>query len=239
MMKKVVPFALGVFLLAGCQTPNTSTNLPEPEIDMSNFYAQVCETKDGPCVNMACSLQDATYKCAEKVSDISGACSETKQFDDILDSYQICGENFENVSIFNYAQNLETLNYGTPAELEAKIAEEVQTVEDGGSSSFLGPFMASMGGALVGGMIANALFGQNNALPPKQPASAYEQPYDKKMMDNDKAGVSQNNEKVKQSATQTKEKAKAKAAAAKKTQSQSTQQKTNASSPKKSSGRRR
>ncbi len=201
-MKKIFIISVLTLSLYGCGEP------AEPVADFTNLYSQVCETKDGPCFKMTCNLKEETYRCAESISKIGKDCGEIKSMDSVMEKYQICGlENSEKYKIFNYAQNIEALSHAeTPAELEKKIKEETAIVESGGSSSFLNMFMASMGGAIVGGLISNALFNRPMAMPPKTPASGYSQPFKKEDLNKAKSAVESNSSKVKKSVTSTKKK---------------------------------
>lgn len=228
-MKKIFAYIvlLGAFFLSACTDPTAPTedaSLP----DLRTLYAQVCETKDGPCTPMMCSLQAAGgYMCAENVASVGTLCSAQKTMDDVISSYQICGkENAEKLSIFSYGQTLESINSSmTPAQLEQKIAEETAAVEKGGSSSFLSTMMAAAAGAVIGGLVSNALFGQKNAMPPARPASAYEQPMNKSSLDQAKTDTKANTAKVQQAVKQSR--AKAASAATKKTNTTNTKTKTN------------
>lgn len=225
-MKKILILAIGLLLTACVSNPDPIVE--EPPIDLTNLYAQVCEKKEGPCTKMMCALKNKTYHCAENIGAMTENCGVTHPLDEIITQYKICGtENAEPLRIFNYAQNLEALSHGTPAELEKKIETEVAKVESGGSSNFLGTVMASAGGAVIGGLISNALFGRSNAMPPRAPASGYEQPLNKNSFAATKDSVATNDAIVKDSATKTQKKsqAKTKAAAAKKKRATATKSK--------------
>lgn len=221
-------FSIG--FLSACTdatTPTQDASLP----DLTTLYAQVCETKDGPCAPMVCSLQSAGgYVCAESVASVGTLCSAQKTMDDVITSYQICGkENADKLSIFSYGQTLETVNSGmTPAQLEQKITEETAVVENGGSSSFLTTMMAAAAGTVIGGLVSNALFGQKNAMPPSRPASAYEQPMNKSSLDQAKTDTKANTAKVQQAVKQSR--AKAASSNTKKTNTTNTKPKSNSGS---------
>lgn len=263
-MKKILFLVASVFIFSGCtpQIPeNSDANIPAVEfgdaIDLTNLFAQVCETKDGPCKNISCTLIEDIYTCYENVSKREEGCSSVKTKDDVIAKYKICGLGFsdsgkkldaEKYSIFNYGQSLELLEMGgdTPAEFEQKIKEETQIVEEGGMSDFLSTMMAVAAGSIIGGMISNALFNRNNAAPPRSAATHKEEPFDKKKLDDTKKSTSENSSKIKDSVSKTKQKSAntakktaAKKSAAKKASQKKATQKKRSPSKKRSSRRRR
>lgn len=249
-MKKLLLLGAGLFLFSGC-TPEipAEEDIPAVEfgdaIDLTNIFAQVCETESGPCKNISCTLIEDTYSCYENVSKREEGCSAVKTKDEVISKYKICGLGFsdagekldaEKYSIFNYGQSLELLEMGgTPAEFEQKIEEEVQAVEDGGTSDFLSTMMAVAAGSIIGGMISNALFNSNSAAPPRSAATHKEEPFDKKKLDDSKKSTSENSSKIKDSVSKTQQKSSntAKKTAAKKAAAQKASQKK--TTPKKSS----
>jgi len=253
-MKKIFFLIASVFIFSGC-TPNipAEENIPDVEfgdaIDLTNLFAQVCESENGPCKNISCTLIEDTYSCYENVSKRAEGCSSIKTKDDVISKYKICGLGFsdsgekldsEKYSIFNYGQSLELLEMGkNPAELQKKIEEETQIVEEGGTSDFLSTMMAVAAGSIIGGMISNALFNQNNAAPARSIATHKEEPFDKKKLDNAKKTTAENSSKIKDSVSKTKQKSSntAKRTAAKKAASKKASQKK--ATQKKSSSRKR
>jgi hypothetical protein len=235
-LKKSLFFALPIIFLTGC-TPDIPSENEENLPDLTNLYAQVCENVNGPCISMMCQLEADTYICAESISDRTKACSQEKTLDDIINKYKICGdEKIETLSIYSYGETLESVTLAeTPAELQQKIEQETEKVESGGTSDFLSTMLAVAGGSIIGGMISNALFGQNNAMPPARASTVNEQPFKKEDLDKSKEATKENNEKVKQANSQTK--TKAKASSNKKKSSNSQKKSTN--TKKKSSSKRR
>ena len=204
-------FVLNILFLSGCSTPN----IPSDDIeidkslpDLTNLYAQVCETSNGPCIPMQCELIDSVYICAESISDRTKECSEIKYFDDIFTQYKICGkekETVENLKIFSYGSTLESVTLAeNPDTLQKKIEEETQVIENGGSSPFMNSLMGAVAGSVIGGLIANAMFGQSNAMPPARPDIVNERPINKEDLDKAKSETKKNNEKLKKANSQTK-----------------------------------
>lgn len=243
-MKKILLIGAGLVLFAGC-TPEipaeSGENIPAVEfgdaVDLTNLFAQVCETENGPCKNISCSLVGDTYSCYENISKRTENCSSVKTKDEVISKYKICGlegeVNPEKYSIFNYGQSLELLEMGgTPVEFEQKIEEETAKVEDGGTSDFLSTMLAVAGGSILGGMISNALFNSNSAIPPRSVATHKEEPFDKKKLESTQKSTSDNASKIKDSVSKTKQKssnnikrAAAKKAAAKKAAAKKASQK--------------
>ncbi len=178
-------------------------------VDLTNLFAQVCESKDGPCVIMQCALSEITYTCAESVAGMTKNCATAKGKDEVITEYKICGfessEISEKYEIFNYGKSIELLQMAeTPAQFEQKIAEETQKVEEGGSSDFLGTMMAVAAGSILGGMISNALFNSNSAMPPRSVATHKEEPFNKKKLQDSQKKTSENSGKIKDSVSKTK-----------------------------------
>jgi len=166
-MKYLLLFST-LFLLASCgSTPTETTQSPPaPAIndtapDVKTIWTQVCKDTNSSCKQLLCNKNtEAVFVCSDSMETVS-TCGAVQKYDEIVDKYQICSTTPELLthSIYNYSESKnEYFTSMTPAELESKLKEETAKVEAGGTSDFLGPFLASMGGALVGGMIANALF---------------------------------------------------------------------------------
>lgn len=223
---KIVSLFLSIFILAGCTLSSSNqSSEAQPTIDYSNLYAQICETKNGPCTNVNCSLRIDTYQCAESISNIGNNCHGTMKFDEVMDKYQICGDNifqYDGYQIYMYAQSLDALMHGTPAEVEKKLEEELQTVNSGGSSSWMSTLLASAGGAILGGFIADKLFGNSYAVPPKASAnSAYCSPLTSDSLEKTKQQTSQRTLSAAQDIQKTKTNAQQKSTTTNKTSSTS------------------
>ena len=181
-MNKIIFLLSLVIIFSSCQTISDKWPVEEkPAIDLSNFFAQVCETWNWPCKVMQCNLNENVYSCSESVSWMWNNCSSLKKFDDVISSYKICWEeNSEDLKIFNFSQNLdENFSKFTPNELSSKIEEEIKIVESWGSSDFLNTLMASAWWALIWGLIANKLFGSSNAMPPLRDRWSISEPFNK------------------------------------------------------------
>lgn len=234
---------LSFLFLSGCTTPDIPTDT-EPTIDASlpdltNLYAQVCEASSGPCIPMQCELTDSTYICAESISDRTKSCSEPKYLDDIFSQYSICGaekETVEKLKIFSYGSTLESVTLAnSPDELEKKITEETEKIENGEDSPFMDMMMGAIAGSIIGGLISNMMFGQNNAMPPARPAMTNERPMNKADLEKTKTDTKKNNDTLKKANAQTKAVAKNRADKKQSTTKKSTTKK----SKKKSSTRKR
>lgn len=236
-LKKCLFFSIPLITLTGC-TPDLPSENEESVPDLTNLYAQVCENLDGPCMSMMCQLQTDTYICSESIADRNKNCTTEKSLDDIISKYKICSsdEAKDSLSIYSYGQTLESVTLAdTPAQLQQKIEQETEKVENGGTSDFLSTMLAVAGGSIIGGMISNALFGQNNAMPPARASTVNEQPFKKEDLDKAKEGTKENNNKVKEANSKTK--TQAKNSSSKKNSSNSQKKSTN--TKKKSSSKKR
>ncbi|MFN7160721.1 MAG: hypothetical protein ACK4NC_03880 [Candidatus Gracilibacteria bacterium] len=204
-MKKIFLSLTALFLLTSCGSSTSTAETP----DLTNLYAQMCESGKGPCSVMQCTDTAGTYKCAESVAKLNTDCSATKNHDEIMSAYQVCGTaSGSTLAVYNYSQKLvPEFQTMTPDELKAKVDEEVQKVEQGGTSPFLQTFLTSVGGAIVGGMIANAIFGRSYAMPPARTASEYSRPIDKNSLSQVKTDAAQKSSGLSQAVTQSKAKA--------------------------------
>ena len=203
---------LALFLFSGC-TPDIPTSSEQDiEIDASlpdlkNLYAQTCATSSGPCIPMQCELTDSVYICAESISDRTKHCTDPQYLDDIFSQYSICGEKetVEKLKVFSYGSTLESVTLAnSPDELEAKITEETEKIENGESSPFMDVMMGAIAGSIIGGLISNMMFGQKNAMPPARPAMTNERPMNKEDLEKTKEDTKKNNEKLKKANAQTK-----------------------------------
>jgi hypothetical protein len=236
--KKILLGAIfsSVLLFSGCSTGVDGDVVDSSLPDLTNLYAQVCESKSGPCLSMSCQLEGISYICAESISDREKKCSSEKSLDDIFKKYKICGNDqsfVEGLDIYSYGPTLESVTLSeTPEKLEQKIKEEKEVVENGGTSDFLSTMMAVAGGSIIGGMISNAMFGQKNAMPPARPEMSNERPMNKESLKKAESETKANNEKVKSANKQTKsqsqkrsDKKKSSSAAKKKSSSKRTRRK--------------
>ncbi len=232
-----------LLLFSGCTTPDIPQEDPIDASlpDLTNLYAQVCETSSGPCTPMQCELTENTYICAESISDRTKECSEPKYFDDIFSQYSICGTDkntVEKLKVFSYGSTLESVTLAnSPDELEKKITEETAKIENGGESQFMNMMMGAIAGSVIGGLISNMMFGQKNAMPPARPAMTNERPMNKADLDKAKTDTKKNNETLKKANTQTKAVSKKRAEKKRATQKKATQKKSTRT--KRSSRRRR
>ncbi len=233
---------LALFLLSGCTTPEipTETAIDSSLPDLTNLYAQVCEVSSGPCIPMQCELKESTYICAESISDRTKSCSEPKYLDEIFSQYSICGEEkqtVEKLKIFSYGSTLESVTLAkTPDELEKKITEETEKIENGESSPFMDMMMGAIAGSVIGGLISNMMFGQKNAMPPARPPMTNERPMNKADLDKTKTDTKKNNDTLKKANSQTKAISKNRAEKKKATQKKATKKK---STPRKNRSSRR
>ncbi len=204
-----------VFLLffSGCSTsplPNNphDTSLP----DLTNLYAQVCETSSGPCTPMQCELTNTTYICAESIADRSKYCSTPKYFDDIFSQYSICGDNKETVEkqkVFSYGSTLASVTLAdSPDELQEKIQHGTEQIENGEDSPFMDVMLGTIAGSVIGGLVSHMLFGQNNAIPPARPSMVNERPINKSDLEKIQTDTKKNNETLQKANTQTKSESK-------------------------------
>lgn len=162
-----------IFTLSSCTSNSNNTNIQDNIVedvapDVKTIYVQSCENKDSQCKQLLCSKEEWIFNCTDSIA-WSSNCSDIKSYDDIVAQYKICSENTEllKYSIFNYSEKRnEYFEKMTPNELEKKLDEEIKKVEEGWSSDFLWPFMASMWWALIWWLIANKLFGWSNAQMP-------------------------------------------------------------------------
>lgn len=238
-------FLITLTVFSGCSTPEIpaddeiDTSLP----DLTNLYAQVCESSSGPCIPMACQLEADTYTCAESISDRTKECSSVKTLDDVFSKYVICGKEksiVEALQVFSYGATLESVTLAdSPDALEQKIEEEKAVVEEGGSSDFLSTLMAAAAGSIIGGLIANAMFGQNNAMPPARPDTVNERPMNKEDLKKAEADTKANNKKLENSKKQTKTQAQKRAQKRADKKRAAEQKKSSTTQKKKSSSKKR
>ena len=185
-----IPVLLGLSACGGIEKLDT------PEIDLSTLYSQICQSDKGPCKTSMCVLNEDgnAYKCAESLSGMNRNCSSTKNFDEVIDSYQICGiQDPDSYKIYAYSQkHTEIFSEYTPAELSEKIETESKVVESGGNSDFMSTLLTAAGGAIIGGMIANKLFGTPQARPNFGAKSGYSRTADKSTLNRLKSDAKSN-----------------------------------------------
>ncbi|MDQ7009697.1 MAG: hypothetical protein Q9M94_05390 [Candidatus Gracilibacteria bacterium] len=171
-MKRIL-LIVSLLTLASCGGSTEATPVVEDtNPDVKTLYVQSCENKDADCKQLLCNKDNQNvFVCSEGITP-SENCGGEKSFDKIVNKYKICSDNADLLKnyIFNYSEKPNKLfEEMTPNEIEAKITEELTKVEEGGESEWLGTFLASAGGALLGGIIANKLFGGGSAQVPQRP----------------------------------------------------------------------